>query len=137
MVRSFVNTCKVWFRRIFTSRQEPRMDGKRQRPKWLEEFEDLANDRLEGGSSCHQVHPIVENWYMHLMQQEPPISRDSILQAMSCLSTELITDMPDEIFETLFNEDVDYEDITFWIQELLMVGRAFQMALDNGEFDDL
>lgn len=107
------------------------------RPKWLEEFEDLANERLESGSSCHQVHPIVEAWYNRLMQKAPPTSRDSVIQAISCLSTELITDMPENIFEALFNTDIDYEDIAAWIQEILIIGRAFQIALDNGDLDDL
>ncbi len=31
-------------------------------PEWLDEFRDLANRELEAGSSCEQVHPIVERW---------------------------------------------------------------------------
>lgn len=113
------------------------MDKNDNKPNWLDEFENLANDQLETGSSCHQIHPIVENWYTKLLQEEPTMSRDSVLQAVSCLSTELVTDMPDEIFEALFNSDIDYEDVTFWIQQILMIGRAFQVSLDHGELDDL
>ena len=114
------------------------MDNKKQqRPEWLEEFEEMANERLDNGSACHQVHPIVENWYRKLLHQSPPPSRDSVLQAVSCLSTELVTDMPDSIFDALFNNETEYDDVTFWIQEMITVGRAFQIALDNGELDDL
>lgn len=113
------------------------MAEKRKRPEWLEPFEAMANEQLDSGSACHQVHPIVENWYLKMMTHEPPASRDSVLQAIACLSTELINDMPDEVFETLFDEGINYEDVVLWIQEVLMIGRAFQVALDAGEFDDL
>ena len=65
-----------------------------QEPDWLDEFEDLANRELGEGSSCEQVHPIVERWYHEAMQPEPPASRDSVLQAMACLATEILYDAP-------------------------------------------
>lgn len=113
------------------------MNDDQQRPDWLEEFETLANERLGNGSACHQVHPIVARWYTDVLRREPPASRDSVLQAMNCLSTEIITNMPDELFEALFDEAVDYDDIALWVQDVLMLGRAFQLALDNGDLDDL
>ncbi len=109
------------------------MDEHNQRPKWLDEFEELANEQLGEGSSCRQVHPIIEAWYEQLMDGEPPGSRPSVLQAIACLSTEIILDMPEEL-------DLDEEDpqeLSYWIQEILMIGRAFQIALDSGELDDL
>ena len=44
-------------------------------PNWLDEFEDLANQQLDYGSSCEQVHPIVERWFQKLMENDPPESR--------------------------------------------------------------
>jgi hypothetical protein len=116
------------------------MDDKNQRPEWLDEIEALANDQLgeiEDGSACKQIHPIVEHWYEDLMEGDPPESRDSVMQAIACLSTEILLDMPEEVFETLLEGEVDQLEIAFWIQEILTIGRAFQMALDKGELDDL
>lgn len=36
-------------------------------PDWLEEFENLANDQLDEGSACDQIHPIIAAWYKELM----------------------------------------------------------------------
>lgn len=103
------------------------------RPNWLDEFEELANKQLGDGSSCRQVHPIIEAWYTQLMEGEPPESRASVLQAIACLSTEIILDMPEELN---MDED-DTQELSYWIQEILMIGRAFQLALESGELDDL
>lgn len=137
MYRKFLANCKrVWQQlQLLTVLKDMAMSNNTQKPEWLDEFENLANDKLDSGSSCHQVHPIIENWYATLA--EPPKSRDSVIQAMSCLSTELLTDMPDDIFEALFDNDLDYEVVIAWVQDILMVGRAFQDALANGNLDDL
>jgi hypothetical protein len=116
------------------------MDNKDQQPDWLDEIERLANDRLgdgSDGSACKQIHPIVERWYAQLMDSDPPGSRDAVLQAVACLSTEILLDMPEEVFEALLAENIDQLDVAYWIQEILMIGRAFQIALDRGDLDDL
>jgi len=105
-------------------------------PDWLDEIEELANSQLEDGSSCEQVHPIVEHWYTKLLEGEPPTSRDSVLQAMSCLSTEILFDTPEDMLDTLM-ENMDEEDVAGWIEYILMIGRAFEIALRNGDLDDL
>lgn len=105
-------------------------------PEWLDEFRDLANRELEAGSSCEQVHPIVERWYQRLMDQPPPPSRDSVLQAMSCLSTEILYSAPEGLFEELAAQ-VDEETLSGWVEYILMVGRALESALRSGELDDL
>jgi hypothetical protein len=105
-------------------------------PDWLDEFEELADDQLGDGSACEQVHPIVEQWYADALEQEPPESRDAVLQAMACLSTELIFDSPDGLMEAL-SEFVDEDELALWVQHIVMVGRAFQIALDKGDLDDL
>lgn len=137
MYKKFLVNCKrVWQQlQLLAVSKEAAMSNNTQRPEWLDEFENLANEQLEAGSSCHQVHPIIEQWYASLA--EPPKSRDSVLQAMSCLSTELLTDMPDDIFEVLFDNELDYEAVVAWVQDILMIGRAFQDALSNGGLDDL
>jgi hypothetical protein len=106
------------------------------RPEWLDEFESMANDQLGEGSSCEQVHPVVESWYRKLMQSEPPESRDSVLQAMACLSTEVLNDSPDEIVDAIL-EHVSEDMLASWVEYVLMVGRAFEIALRKGELDDL
>ncbi|MCB9436919.1 MAG: hypothetical protein H6673_07990 [Anaerolineales bacterium] len=119
-------------------------------PNWLEEFEELANTQLGEGSACKQIHPIIEGWYSRLMNGEPPQSRPSVMQAMACLSTEIMADMPEDLLELLGLEEDDTDsealddmdeaannELMFWVQEILMIGRAFQMALDSGELDDL
>jgi hypothetical protein len=105
-------------------------------PDWLHEFEDLANRELEAGASCEQVHPIVKNWFEKLLQQDPPASRDSVMQAMACLSTEVMNTIPDDLFDSMmefFSED----ELGGWIEYVLMVGRAFEISLRGGELDDL
>ncbi|MEZ4671767.1 MAG: hypothetical protein R3E39_28010 [Anaerolineae bacterium] len=63
-------------------------------PRWLDEFEELANRQLEDGSSCDQVHPIIERWFANLMQGEPPTSRASIQQAMSPFQPRFLNLLP-------------------------------------------
>ncbi|PJF44819.1 MAG: hypothetical protein CUN55_01920 [Phototrophicales bacterium] len=113
------------------------MDDENMRPDWLEEFEDLANRELAEGSACEQIHPMIEAWYTELMNDEPPPSRDSVLQAIACLSTEVLTDMPEVLLSTLELNDESQEALILWVQEILMIGRAFQIALDKGRLDDL
>ncbi len=105
-------------------------------PDWLDDFEDLANRELPDGSSCEQVHPIVERWYRQLMQREPPASRDSVLQAMACLSTEILYDSPEDIRSEILKH-VDEDSLARWIEYVLMIGRSFELALRNGDLDDL
>jgi hypothetical protein len=105
-------------------------------PDWLDEFRDLADRELGAGSSCEQVHPIVQQWYQQLLEREPPPARDSVLQAMACLSSEILADAPPYLFEG--NTGAAQEDqMAGWIEYILMVGRAFELALQNGELDDL
>ncbi len=105
-------------------------------PNWLDEFQELANRKLGTGSSCEQVHPIVERWYKALLESEPPASRDSVLQAMACLSTEILFDTPDEVLDNVLKQ-VDEDTLANWIEYVLMVGRAFEVALRKGDLDDL
>lgn len=112
------------------------MDEKPNEPDWLDEFRELADRELGEGSSCEQVHPIVENWYQGLLTTEPPLSRDSVLQAMACLSTEILYDAPEELVEEVLKH-VDEDTMAGWIEYILMIGRAFEIALQKGELDDL
>ncbi len=105
-------------------------------PDWLDEFEDLANERLDDGSACEQVHPIIAAWYKEVMAGDPPPARDSVWQALQCLTTEVLNDIPLSLVEALSSEELD-EDLADWVTELLLVGRAFQIALDSGRLDDL
>ncbi|MBZ0280048.1 MAG: hypothetical protein K8L97_04860 [Anaerolineae bacterium] len=105
-------------------------------PKWLDEFEDLANRQLEDGSSCEQVHPVVESWFNKILEGEPPPSRPSIMQAMACLSTEVLHSAPEELVESLM-EVMDEDDLVVWVEHILLIGRAFEIGLRSGDLDDL
>jgi hypothetical protein len=105
-------------------------------PEWLDEFQELADQQLGDGSSCEQVHPIIERWYEKLMQSDPPESRDAVLQGMACLSTEILYNTPDTVLEAVL-EQVSEDELAGWIEFVLMVGRAFEASLRNGELDDL
>lgn len=105
-------------------------------PGWLDEFEDMANNELTEGSACEQVHPIVEKWYSGLLEGDPPASRDAVLQAMACLSTEILYDTPEDVLNGLMDHFSE-EELAGMIEYILMVGRAFEISLRGGELDDL
>lgn len=119
-----------------TTEEHNNLDDKPNEPNWLDEFRDLANRELGEGSSCEQVHPIVERWYEGLLKNEPPKSRDSVLQAMACLSTEILYDAPEELVDEVLKL-VDEDTMAGWIEYILMIGRAFEIALQKGDLDDL
>lgn len=106
------------------------------RPDWLGPFEQMANEQLERGSACEQVHPIIEKWFNKLMDGAPPDSRDSVLQANSCLATEVMYSSPEYLIEAML-EHASEDEIGTWIEQILMIGRAFEISLHNGELDDL
>jgi hypothetical protein len=112
------------------------MSEQRKSPEWLRQFEELANEQLGSGSSCEQVHPIIARWFEALLESEPPESRAAVMQATSCLATELLFSSPDELVNPLL-ENVDEDDVALWIEQILLIGRAFEIALRNGELDDL
>ena len=105
--------------------------------EWLEEFQLLANDQLIEGSACDQVHPLIEDWLDELLDGGPPDSRDSVWQATSCLTSEIMYKMtPENILEKL-QQDFSEDEVATWLESIVLIGRAFQMALDNGRLDDL
>lgn len=103
---------------------------------WLNEFEDMADRRLGNGSACEQIHPIVEHWLDEWLDSEMEPPRSSVSQALACLATEVISNTPDHILNVLM-EHCDEEDISQWVQGILITGQAFQDALTNGRLDDL
>jgi hypothetical protein len=105
-------------------------------PRWLDEFEDMANRQLDIGSSCDQVHPIVANWLEKLIEGERPTSRPSVEQAMACLSREIFNQAPEELVDTLL-QHIDEDELEAWIEHVLLIGRAFETSLHNGDLDDL
>ncbi len=105
-------------------------------PDWLDEFRALADRELGAGSSCEQIHPIVQRWYQRLLESEPPPARDSVLQAMACLSSEVLADAPPGLF-TNPPAGSDEDQLAGWVEYILMVGRAFEIALRAGDLDDL
>ncbi len=105
-------------------------------PDWLNAYEELANDQLEDGSSCEQVHPVVAQWFTKLMAGDPPESRDSVVQAVSCLATEVMMSSPDNLMESLLQNATE-DEVAIWVEQILLIGRAFEISLHNGDLDDL
>jgi hypothetical protein len=96
----------------------------------------MANRQLGEGSSCEQIHPIMERWFSRLMEGEPPASRQSVMQANSCLATEVLYNSPDYLIEPLL-ASASEDEVALWIEQFLLVGRSFEIALNNGDLDDL
>lgn len=105
-------------------------------PEWLREFEELAKRELNAEASCEQVHPVVQQWLEKLLSQEPPPARPSVMQAMACLSTEVMHHIPENIFNSMMNI-FNEEELAAWLEYVLMVGRAFEISLRDGGLDDL
>lgn len=105
-------------------------------PDWLDIYEDLANNQLGYGSSCQQIHPIIESWFSKLMASDPPESRDSVIQAISCLATEVLYSSPENLIEPILQKAGE-DELGIWIEQILLIGRAFEIALRKGELDDL
>lgn len=106
------------------------------KPQWWDEFEELADQELEAGASCEQVHPIISRWFEQLLTAEPLASRPSIDQAAACLTTEILNSAPEEMIDQLL-QIVDEDEVAQFIEQVLYIGRAFERALHNGELDDL
>lgn len=104
--------------------------------RWLEEFSRMADDRLGDGSACDQVHPIVERWYTRWLQSEIDEPRSSVLQALACLTTEVLNSAPESILDVLM-ENCDEDEVADWLQHLLFTGMSLQKSLDSGDLDDL
>ncbi|MEO0562094.1 MAG: hypothetical protein AAF125_08270 [Chloroflexota bacterium] len=111
-----------------------------QTPKWMDELQDHADHvlgDLDMESACDQVHPIIASWYDDELEREPPDSRPAVWQAVACLATEIIMDAEqDDVLGPLVAE-LDEDAISMWVEHILVVGRAMQISLDNGELDDL
>ncbi|MFN8374202.1 MAG: hypothetical protein U0694_15155 [Anaerolineae bacterium] len=105
-------------------------------PHWLEEFQQMADEQLGHGSSCDQVHPIVERWFDNLLEGEPPTSRPSVEQAMACLTTEVAGTLPEDVIEAITGV-MDEDEFYVWIEQVLLIGRSFEKSLTNGDLDDL
>jgi hypothetical protein len=112
-------------------------------PEWLDEIQDLANEVLgapDNGSACDQVHPIIAQWYedtLTRMEEEAIEDRPAVWQAVSCLATELMVEAEmDETLQPLF-ETVDEDMLGMWIEHILMIGRAMEASLRDGNLDDL
>jgi hypothetical protein len=79
----------------------------------------------------------VERWLDGLLSGDPPESRDAVWQAMSCLTTEIVYKLtPDSILDVM-HEHLDEDEFMSWLESIVLVGRAFEMSLSNGDLDDL
>jgi hypothetical protein len=103
---------------------------------WLNDFEEMADEKLGDGSACDQIHPIVERWLDEWLESDIPAPRSSVAQALACLATEVLNIMPESIVDALMAQ-CDEEEIYEWVQSILITGGAFQAALDKGRLDDL
>jgi hypothetical protein len=114
------------------------MASKPKKLQWLDEFEHLANEVLgeQDTSACDQIHPLVRDWYDETINDDFPPSRDAVMQAMACLTTEIMADIPENIFQVL-SSSLDEEEVAVWLFEVLMLGRGFEQSLNSGRLDDL
>ncbi len=114
------------------------MPNKHNKLEWLEEFERLAEEVLsqQETSAYDQIYPIVKTWYEETLNTDFPASREAVIEAVACLTSEVFADMPDSIFDALV-DSADEEEVAIWLFEVLMLGRAFEQALRNGRLDDL
>jgi len=115
------------------------MASRKPKLDWLEEFERLADEVLSGRKTAPQlevIQPKIKAWYEATLDQDHPDERPTLNQALACLTTEIMTDMPTSLFEALVDK-VDDEDVADWILDILMLGRAFEKALQSGKLDEL
>ena len=112
------------------------MDTKDNDLNWLNDFEEMADEKLGDGSACEQIHPIVEHWLDEWLESEVPAPRSAVAQALACLATEVLNIMPESIVEALLAQ-CDEDEIYEWVQSILITGGAFQAALNSGRLDDL
>jgi hypothetical protein len=115
---------------------EPEDDQPNWLDDWFEEFSRMADRRLGEGSSCAQIHPVIERWFLGWLQKDMGPMRGSVAQALACLSTEVLNIAPKPVLDALL-EHCDEDEVARWIQHVLATGKAFQAALDSGELDDL
>jgi len=123
-----------------SNQSQPPNNPNSENPNWMDEIQDLADEVLgspENGSACDQVHPVIARWYDETLEKEPPEARSSIWQAIACLATEIMMDAEqDDTLKPLF-ESIDEDALGMWIEDILMLGRAMEISLNNGELDDL
>jgi len=109
-------------------------------PHWMDDLQEFADKMLgdlEDASACDQVHPIIANWYDNELEKEPPQSRPAVWQALACLSTEILMDAENDEALAPLLDVVDEDALAMWVEHILMVGRAMEISLNNGELDDL
>ncbi len=102
----------------------------------FDEFWRWPTRRLGDGSACEQIHPLFEPCFAALNGQEPPPMRPSVEQALSCLATEVLNATPPAILDALVAHN-DEDEVADWVLQVLVIGKAFQQALDTGELDDI
>ncbi|NJL93564.1 MAG: hypothetical protein HC915_07455 [Anaerolineae bacterium] len=105
---------------------------------WLEDLDRLAEEILsqQTTSACDQIHPIIQKWYLDTLDGDPPYARPSEMQALACLTTEIMSDMPEALFEVM-SKHLDEDEVALWVHEILTLGRAFEQAVRKGDLDDL
>lgn len=109
-------------------------------PQWMRDLQDMAERKLgELGeySSCEQVHPVIARWYDQELAKDPPPARDAIWQAISCLASEMVLDAEGDDELKPLTKSIDEDLLYEWVEHILTVGRALQIAIDKGELDDL
>jgi hypothetical protein len=115
------------------------MASRKSKLDWLEEFERLADEVLSGrklSPPLEHIQPRIKAWYEATLDQDHPDERPTLSQALACLATEIMTDMPTSLFEALVDK-VEDDTVADWILDILMLGRAFEKAVQNGTLDEL
>ncbi len=123
-----------------TKKLPPPDDNQPESPNWMDDIQDFADQVLgdmDDAAACDQVHPVIAQWYDNELENEPPESRPAVWQAIACLATEILIDVDnDEALQPLLDA-VDEDTLAMWVEHILMVGRAMEISLQNGDLDDL
>ena len=109
-------------------------------PDWMDDIQDHADrvlGELDSGTAYDQVHPVIASWYDDELEKEPPESRPAVWQAVACLATEIMMDAENDDSLAPLLESADDEAVAMWIEHILLVGRAMEISLRNGDLDDL
>lgn len=103
---------------------------------WFEEFTRLTDASLGSEPPRALYHPLVEQWYLEQLQFPPMPPPRNLADALYYLAADVLNVAPPRISRALA-QIADEQAIVEWVWGILETGRAFQVALQEGKFDDL
>jgi len=104
---------------------------------WLDEFEHLANDILSESPTCDHavIERAVKTWYETILNEDYLMpAKQATTAAVASLATEVLTDMPQCVYNKL-QDDSSTPELVTWVQEILMLGRCLEHALHTKQLN--